>query len=203
MKWKKPLKISEKYQNYHNCTLEVVSNIFTLGLFDTLASQASYLLIFVWPEYKVLIDEMREKRDVIEYNFIQVFAQNGNLNMKIIKDRIGSTPIELFSKDFIFVENNHFSMDFYQEEFILMTSPAEIYSSFEKLMLPFDLTTWICLIITFAVAFFVILLVNQSSIEYQNLIFGARVQTPILNVTRAFLALHKTYCQPTILRESF
>jgi hypothetical protein len=70
-------------------------------------------------------------------------------------------------------------------------TPGEKYSAYEKLILPFDLTTWILLITTFSVAYAVMLIFKFCSQKVQDLFYGEEVRTPGLNILAIFFG-HKT-----------
>ena len=68
--------------------------------------------------------------------------------------------------------------------------PGEVYTSWEKLLLPFDWQTWICLGLIFAVAFLVILLIKVSKASSMyDLVIGSNVTTPSLNVVAIFMGM--------------
>lgn len=202
-KWKNPLKIDEKYRNYHNCTLKVSSTIFQIPIFDLIFIQVPFIMS-VLPENTVnVINDVREKRDIIEEKFIQVFAQQGNFTINLTKISDNSITHVYFSTYLLNdIAHKHFSMAFYQEEYTYMTTPAEAYSSYEKVLLPFDVTTWIFLIITFGAAFVVIFIINRMSKEFQDVVFGVKEQTPSLNVLGAFFGISQK-ALPSSKTESF
>jgi len=74
----------------------------------------------------------------------------------------------------------------------LYVTPAEAYTPYEKLLLPFDMLTWILLVMTFLIAFCVILIVNKLRKVIQNLIYGHNVQHPSYNVIGAFFGISQT-----------
>jgi len=67
-----------------------------------------------------------------------------------------------------------------------------LYTSFEKVILPFDTETWIGLLITIMSAVATILIINRFSSNIKNLFFGSRVQNPIFNITRGFFGIGQT-----------
>jgi hypothetical protein len=67
--------------------------------------------------------------------------------------------------------------------------PPVPFDAYEKLHLPFDLATWIWTLIVFAAAFLTILIVYRMKIEVQNIVFGANVTTPSLNVVAQFCGI--------------
>jgi hypothetical protein len=59
-------------------------------------------------------------------------------------------------------------------------------------VLPFDTETWIGLLLTFLFAFIAITVISRLSKRISNLFFGATVQTPMLNIFRAFFGIGQT-----------
>jgi len=80
-----------------------------------------------------------------------------------------------------------------------VATPAEAYSPYEKLFLPFDLETWILLVSTFIAAFLVIFVINCSSKSIQQMVYGHNIQTPFWNVIGIFFGVP----QPRLPTELF
>lgn len=70
--------------------------------------------------------------------------------------------------------------------------PGELYTSFEKMILPFDYDTWIVLIITFSLALLLVNIVNHCPHKIKNYLYGKSVQTPLLNIFRIFFGIGQT-----------
>ena len=86
--------------------------------------------------------------------------------------------------------NSHSSDPIYITSDICVVPPGEFYTSWEKVLLPFDWETWMWLGITFAVAFLVILLIKVSkSTSLYDLVIGYNVATPSLNVIAIFMGI--------------
>lgn len=71
----------------------------------------------------------------------------------------------------------------------IVVPPPQEYNGYEKLMLPFDETTWIMLAVVFAVGFLVIFVLNFANKEIRAFVFGCHVTTPSLNVTAIFFGI--------------
>ena len=67
--------------------------------------------------------------------------------------------------------------------------PGVPYDSYEKLILPFDLLTWILTFVTFLITFIVIFIVNRMKVEAKNFVFGTNVAAPFLNALAHFFGL--------------
>ncbi|KAL7015544.1 hypothetical protein ACKWTF_016510 [Chironomus riparius] len=83
----------------------------------------------------------------------------------------------------------HFTSTFLEISDVIVATPGERYSSYEKLWLPFDGTTWILLILTFLMAFIGIFVINRMPIFMQQRVYGEKNQTPAINVISAFFGL--------------
>jgi hypothetical protein len=76
--------------------------------------------------------------------------------------------------------------------FTMMITRGEPYGPWEKLLLPFDRTTWWMLVMTFSIAFSVILLVNRAPKKLQIVIYGRAVTTPAYNVVGTFFGVSQS-----------
>jgi len=70
--------------------------------------------------------------------------------------------------------------------------PGDLYTSFEKVILPFDVETWISLVITIMSAVGTILIINRFSSTVKTIFYGLKVQNPIFNITRGFFGIGQT-----------
>jgi hypothetical protein len=66
---------------------------------------------------------------------------------------------------------------------------AESFTSYEKLLLPFDLTTWCFLLITFFSAFAIIFVIDLMPEFFHTIVYGKGVKMPMLNVLRTFFGI--------------
>lgn len=81
------------------------------------------------------------------------------------------------------------TQSYWFEDIIVIIPPGHFYSSYEKLLLPFDSDTWICFIITFAVGFVVIFLLIVAKDSMRDHFFGNRVAAPTLNLLGHFFGI--------------
>ena len=70
--------------------------------------------------------------------------------------------------------------------------PGEDYNCYEKLLLPFDEGTWIMIVIVFVAATLIISVVNVTTQEIKDFIYGRNVNVPYLNVIAQFFGLSQT-----------
>ena len=81
----------------------------------------------------------------------------------------------------------------YSTSDIYVVPPGELYTSWEKLFLPFDWATWMLLGITFATAFLIILLIKVSkSRSIYDFMIGSTMTAPSLNVVAIFMGIGQT-----------
>jgi predicted neutral ceramidase superfamily lipid hydrolase len=81
---------------------------------------------------------------------------------------------------------------FEEVKMLVVTTPADAYTPYEKLLLPFDTETWILLLVTFLMTFVTILIINKLSIKAQSIVYGQQVETPIWNVVSIFFGVSQT-----------
>lgn len=79
-------------------------------------------------------------------------------------------------------------------ELFIAIPPGEEYSSYEKLLLPFDEATWMWITITFTSAFAVIFVMKFVRLDIASLVIGKSVTTPALNVFRVFFGISQVQC---------
>ena len=70
---------------------------------------------------------------------------------------------------------------------VLIIPPGRTYTSFEKLLRPFDITVWIPIAIVFVVACTTITFIKFSSKNIRNLVFGPENQSPYLNLFQLYV----------------
>lgn len=91
-----------------------------------------------------------------------------------------------------FLENSHVSPIFLDLHFQIFVTPSEFYSNFEKLLLPFDTTTWNLLAALFSIITIVIIVASFMSKSVKKIIFGRNIKRPGLNVTQIFFGIGQT-----------
>lgn len=75
---------------------------------------------------------------------------------------------------------------------VILATPGELYTSYEKLRLPFDDETWTFLISTFLIAFVAIFIINRLPKYIQDQFYGKNVLTPTLNVISTFFGISQS-----------
>jgi hypothetical protein len=75
--------------------------------------------------------------------------------------------------------------------YIFMT-PAEAYTPYEKLFLPFDIETWALLAFTFGITVLVIFVTNLLSKTTRQLVYGQKIDNPFWNVVSIFFGISQT-----------
>lgn len=72
---------------------------------------------------------------------------------------------------------------------VFIVPPSGLYSPFEKLIMPFDLETWIWVLIFFTIGFLTIFLIYRCPRKIQEFVFGFNISTPSLNLTGTFFGI--------------
>lgn len=97
-----------------------------------------------------------------------------------------------YEVSFDFSGSHHITTPFYEDRISFGLAKPEAYSSFEKMILPFDSLTWISSICVFSTAFISIFIVNLMPKRTRILFYGKNVVTPALNVVAIFFGISQT-----------
>ena len=138
-----------------------------IDLLDTLSTHLNFTYVYGQPAREYFSDV--ESREYSEY-----------INTYDIL--VGATMLEGLG--------NPSSYSIYSTADVCVVPPGENFTSWEKLLMPFDRPTWMWLGIVFAVAFLVILLIKWSkSTSVHEFVIGSNVTTPALNVIAIFMGI--------------
>jgi hypothetical protein len=185
--WDNQLKINDKYSNFNSCLLvaEYISDAdgknfrivngklhgFQFEFFELMARRGNFI-----PFHHPNIDKdepVPEKYPNYNYYFSYDFIVNIAAYVNDELDRSLTTTFDEIVEGFVI-------------------TPSEAYSSYEKLILPFDEATWICLILTFAFAYCIIFITNFLSRKMQDIVYGRNITTPAFNVIAIFFGIGQT-----------
>jgi hypothetical protein len=176
-KWRTNLEIPEKFQNFHNCTI-------VCGVYVN--TQESY------------VNTISNELEGIVPNLMRAVAPKLNLSLILQMNKFTAenvvrplNDIHLTPHLFVAVLSTvqmffHISTPFDESCHIFVITPGEKYSSYEKLLLPFDAETWTYLAITFGVAFLTVFIVNLMPKNVQDLVYGKGINTPSFNIAGSF-----------------
>lgn len=175
--WTSELVAPKKFNNLHKCLIVIETGPF---YYPNIGDKKLTGFLFelseiVAQQNNFLIHRQPEKA------FIEYFKPKAYFDpdLKIYTDSIMG----------IINENFHMTTAFGETVNNFMISSAESYSSYEKMLLPFDKATWCMITITFSTAFLTILALNQMPKAMQIIIYGNKVTMPILNVIRIFFGI--------------
>jgi hypothetical protein len=182
-KWENKLNYEEKFMNFNNCEMPIVihsnnsqdayySNGELKGFFkdfgDILGQRGNFKAIYKIVDLSIEFENNVESMvDRIYHKIFLYEAYYSTLNKK----------------------SGHITRSFIQFQQIFALSQSEAYDSYEKLILPFDETTWYLLIITFGSAFAIIFLARFASQSMRDRFFGRGISSPAFNVIRTFFGI--------------
>jgi hypothetical protein len=140
-----------------------------------------------------------------KFNFKDDYAPTGVVTSNFMIDfDPRHTYITQIENEAVKIPNVYFNVDnlnddliqmthtFYDLKFELLVTPADAYTPYEKLMLPFDSTTWTLLGTTFAITFIMIFIINHLSRSTRTFVYGSKIKTPTLNVISIFFGISQT-----------
>ncbi|KAL7013177.1 hypothetical protein ACKWTF_015235 [Chironomus riparius] len=200
-KWKLELKNHRKFLNFHQCPLTILENYggalniesLNLELFACLKAHKSQ---FCHDLRRNLTKAPNLKLRGLTYELFELMAKTANFTPKYEFLPLSSkNKSEIYVKIWRIPFNTddpfmHLLMPIYPYEYIIVTTPSEYYTNYEKLLLPFDVTTWILIIIAFLTSFLMISLMeifhklsnlrslHSSFVNVIQVIFGNSVKRP-------------------------
>jgi len=170
-RWEKPLEAFTRMNNFHWCAIN-----FELGE-RTIYEGQNELPNYILRIFKEIAKYLQFTIQLIDSNDYDNLIEGSNHPYEIFGDTQSKTNdidvlIPIYPKDLFFI-----------------IPPGEQYSDWEVLLIAFDFTTWILIIVTFAVAFLVVFVLHFKSLAVRNLVYGRKVTTPTLNIVSTFFGI--------------
>ncbi|CAG9803589.1 unnamed protein product [Chironomus riparius] len=207
-KWNQPLKYYEKFQDFFGCELVLAlsflnntndSNLWGFAKVskDNKSFSANGIVPMIFKiaskkhnfedEYQPI---QRNEKKILFVNYNVNKTELVKINNKIKIPNVVIQHIELRTS--VLIVGIRSTNPFWQFSDYLLVTPGETYTPYEKLLLPFDTLTWILLSVTFSVAFLSILLINKLSRRIQDVIYGFKIKTPLINLVSIFFGISQT-----------
>lgn len=188
MSWKNSSKFVQTYDTFFNCFIQVGLLPFAkFRVFDSILnykseekSQVSYGGVF---GEMLKIFTKKYNVQMAKRKCIRVVNQELEINCDITL-----MPLRITDLDFVSRELHVTQPILYIYSTFLITE-GHFYNEFEKFALPFDVITWICLVVTFLLSFTFIFIIYRLPKEIQNYVFGTRVYYPSLGTVQLFFGL--------------
>lgn len=190
--WRRESFSIKKFENFHGCLLQFSFNI-------------------NFPEY-VEGSSIEKGRDCAGFlcETAKALSKNMNFSYKSL-ERLASDGIAVHDVEIDFAwnimlmgivheakttyhQNYFYSIGLHFDEIFIVIPKGEDLDSYERIVLPFDDETWICLTITFAAAFAAIFVVKFMNNHVQDFVLGRETLTPGLNVLRVFFGISQIKC---------
>jgi len=209
-KWDKNLQNSQNFLNFNGCML-TLADIYTLNFH--ISDHNSKIIECMKTEIdktvclKLVVDIL-SKPDVnfhgLIFEIFEAMSKIGNFtaNYQMNFDGYIVSKNKAFVNQMIQISKLtnhemilkifHLSTTFFDFKFTIFVTPFEFYSNFEKLLLPFDATTWILLLVTFLTIPIAIFITQFMSQKARIFIFGRGINTPGLNAIRIFFGIGQT-----------
>ena len=179
-KWNKKLENYEKFNDYHECELAMGLKYPGKICFGSFVNSS----------------KTGEKFHVtgLKPNLFRVISKKFNFNPAIKPMGIeGDFPdiyfdvirLSSFLNGFL-----HMTSSFLEVQDIILITPGDLYSPYEKLWLPFDEITWTFLLLTFLIAYIAIFIINRLPKFIQDQVYGENIRTPALNVISTFFGIN-------------
>jgi hypothetical protein len=182
--WKNQLETTENFQNFNGCPLKIFSGVYRLPTFEIIIDLG---LSSIHKE----IGSLMKRRNRKENEILKIFSEFGNFSIIQGKTKFDK---DLDVSQFDWIPEPHLSCvaAVTQHSLATMYSPSEPYTNYEKMILPFDDTTWTYLILVLCAAFVGILVINQTPRAFKDLVYGSGVKMPSFNVIGTLFGIGQT-----------
>ncbi|CAG9806657.1 unnamed protein product [Chironomus riparius] len=206
MKWIGNFKAYEKFFDYNGCELTMmlpVFNDFNLNSyhwgFSILDANApnGFSVQGITPKIFKIAGEKYNFKDsycpamIFERDWIFKFESRETVLLIAINDTIKYPNVyfDITGAHLHSILDLRMSNVFEDVKYKLFVTPGDPYTPYEKLFLPFDLTTWILLTATFGITFLTIFIINRLPKAARNFVYGSKICTPSLNVISIFFGV--------------
>ncbi|KAG5667880.1 hypothetical protein PVAND_015846 [Polypedilum vanderplanki] len=185
-KWTEKLQSFNHYDNFHNCVLKFYT-------------KNSYYLHFETNE-DFLVTSSENSKDLklagINYHIIQFLSQKFNFTSRFLfDDEISGnatdyTHIAIDILNYGNVSNFfHYLQPVFVDNYHFIVSQNDFYTNYEKMLFPFDTTTWILILFTYGLTFGIIFGLQYSPKWIKNAFFGKDNKQPGYNALGAFFGV--------------
>jgi hypothetical protein len=169
----------QKFDNFYQCSVVVYMN----------AEKVQYSSYLKFQEVKG-----KQVPSGIYIDILNLFAAKYNIDFKVdlVGNETSTTQLRIYPSMFRHIRGflgMITTPPIKYDYFTFMVSRGVQYTPFEKLLLPFDLPTWIMVIITFAIGFLTILILYQCPRNVQQFVFGTYNEFPSLSLTQIFFGI--------------
>jgi len=179
-KWSKKLENYEKFQNFYGCKLKMwIPSDIRLSNFGENDMNKD--------------NQEKSKNGLIPQTFIDI-SKKYNFHPKFQRFNVENESraevcFNIFRMTSVMDMMMHFTVSFLEIRDVILATPEDLYTPYEKLWLPFDVFTWKLLFFVFLLTFAVILVINQLPKAVQEIVYGENVHKPALNVMSAFFGI--------------
>jgi hypothetical protein len=182
MKWKSTNFIPQ-YTNFYECPLNVCAIVNEQLDFSFLIVQNETLSGFAL----LLFPVFAEKFNTGKIDFVPKYDNGQYSAINLMQYRI------LYQGKYeINFDELAETYPIYYMQYAFIATKGISYTPMEKLFLPFDLETWIMILITFAIGFLTIFIIYRCNRFVQRFVFGTFVQDPSLYLTSIFFGIGVT-----------
>lgn len=172
--WSQKVAFPQKFRNFFQCPINVFIHElygFDKNIFYELALQLNFSVKVIKPK---------------KFSEIGNIYPNGTATdtMALLKSGIADMMIRILAIDESRAEYLSYVNNFFDDYFIIIVPPVAELSSFSKIFYPFQVLSWIALLVFVAC---IVLTIKFSSKYVYNFIIGQNIRRPYLNIVTAFV----------------
>lgn len=182
-KWSKTFDVEEKFRNFYQCPL-IYLVFYQISIFHTAPKKEGGEVVGLLIDLPHIVSARGNASTIIQFPInYNIFKPSKNLTSHIFT---GIKAIDMMVNP---DEGSHVTTYYDDTSYGFIITPSEKYSSYEKLILPFDEITWKFLILIFVIAFIIIFIINRLPEIIQIIFYGTTVKDNMFNLIRAFFGM--------------
>jgi hypothetical protein len=156
-------------------------------------------------KYEVYNDKVTGKLSGVLIDIFAIVGQKAKFHASCIHEygdslnkgpRPGDTELSLYATTKLSLKfklrHFHVTTTYTEEVYRVVITPPHSLTSYEKLNMPFDKTTWVLLGLTFSSAFIVIAICNKQPRWIQDIVYGKNVRMPGYNIVSIIFGIGQT-----------
>ncbi|KAG5666636.1 hypothetical protein PVAND_014652 [Polypedilum vanderplanki] len=192
-KWEKKLKNYNHFDDFYGClisfSISFGQDFYTKETYSKVEENHEKGLKGLWKTDKDYFGATHEILGYLakKHNFTKHYTI---LNQYTFEVMTGSDNFKSSDKFTIAISNigryrkkypTTLTLPLYQLYFYYLVSPNDLYTNYEKLLMPFDHTTWFFLVLVLISSFLIIICSLKCSQKIQTLIHGEGIKSPFYN----------------------
>ncbi|KAG5670248.1 hypothetical protein PVAND_000525 [Polypedilum vanderplanki] len=205
-KWNKKLENFDLFKNFHGCLFTFIVE-YARSFYVENHREIYHLLQTDSEKFQTVIQDKNLKFGGFTSEILEIMSKKKNFSYHctLLNTRGGDKIIFYGTKNYKTLGLNsavlgfgpiersrshyHYSLPFGHSDYYYLVTPNDLYTNYEKLIFPFDFTSWMIILLIFGISFVIILCLHFCPKWIKNRIIGKDVKNPGFNTLGIFFGI--------------